>query len=100
MSSFVPGIRATIALVAVLALFPALPGRLHAESAAPRAAGSAAAAPHRGRLDLSGLARGGTAALDGEWEFHWGAFVSPSLLSSGGAPARDWRPPSRRMGIL
>lgn len=45
----------------------------------------------RGVLDLADLRPGGVAALDGQWEFHWQAFVSPSLLASGEVRARDWR---------
>jgi len=75
----------TVALLAVLACLALCPARALAEGSAllPQA--------RRGALDLSGLRPGEAAPLDGQWEFHWQAFVSPSLFASGEAKAKDWR---------
>lgn len=56
-------------------------------------AGGSARLPQarRGALDLSGLRPGEVATLDGQWEFHWKAFVSPALFAAGEAKPGDWR---------
>ncbi len=53
---------------------------------APSAQALRSDGPRLGRLDLSGLARGDVASLDGEWEFRWGSFAPPEDFASGEGP--------------
>jgi class 3 adenylate cyclase len=48
--------------------------------------------PRAGRLDLSALPRGGTASLDGEWEFYWGILADPTALAAGQGPEPELVP--------